>query len=146
MVNTVSVIKGEETTLLPQQVLVVHNDPSVVQKVRGTLETQGYRVIEAASHAKALEVGLSREEERPRLLVLQGSPLSDIPYRELMRLLGGSNSKARPCVLILTGKLDTSGLYEYNTVPDLFLNVPFNPAELLKFVEHLIGPAVSPSV
>lgn len=102
-------------------VLVVDDDPSILLLCRVNLELDGFRVLEAADGATALELA---REHRPDIVLLD-LMLPDIDGFQVLRELKEDPQRRDLPVVILTARTDdqdkvrslTDGAAEYITKP-----------------------------
>jgi len=113
------------------RVLVVDDDPDLVQLISGMLEILGYPVMTAANGAEALD---AVARDRPALVVLDSR----------MPILDGSGfAKAvkdrgwHVPILVITGAPDARGWAE-EIGADGYLSKPFEITDLLAAVQRLV--------
>src|SRR5712692_8583599 len=83
-----------------RKVLVVDDEPVLVETIAYNLEQAGYEVMTAADGASALEVA---RRERPDLVILD-IMLPEMDGLEVCRLLRRENSTATTPIMMLTAK------------------------------------------
>jgi DNA-binding response OmpR family regulator len=118
-----------------EHVLVVDDDPDIVEVMTLTLEMAGYRVTQASNGLRALR---ALELELPQLILLDmRMPVMDgwTFARELHALHG-----QRVPIVVITAAEDAR-LRALEVGADGFLGKPFEVDELLATVERLIAPA-----
>jgi CheY-like chemotaxis protein len=120
-------------------VLIVDDEPNIVELVRVTLEDERLRVVEAADGHEAL----NRAEEHVPDLVLLDVHLPDLSGLEVCRRLRGNPRFARTPIVMLTAAAQQEdvarGLAAGATQ---YLTKPFSPVRLLSLVEMLAPGAV----
>jgi DNA-binding response OmpR family regulator len=117
-------------------VLVVDDDPSVLLLCRVNLELDGFRVLEAADGATALELARAQ----PPDVVLLDLMLPDVDGWQVLRALKDDPQLTAVPVVILTARTDdqdkvrslTSGAAEYMTKP-------FSPFALAHVIEDVLA-------
>ncbi len=105
-------------------VLIVDDEPRILRFVRAELESDGYRVLVAASGRQAIEL---HESEHPALVILD-LVMPDMDGFEVLRRIRVS---ARTPVIVLTGRIsDVDKIRGLDLGADDYLTKPFNPEEL----------------
>jgi two-component system, OmpR family, response regulator len=116
-----------------QQILVVDDEPSIVDAVATALRYEGYDVQEATSGRQALDVATRAE---PDLIVLDWM-LPDIEGIEVGRRLRARGSKS--AILFLTAKDATENKVEaLRAGGDDYVTKPFSLAELVARVQAIL--------
>ena len=128
-----------------RKILVVDDDPLVRQLVRDVLEIEGYSVDVVGDGAAAL---LHLTTERPDCMVLDvmmpgldgHAVLARIRADEAQR----SDGRPRLAVVMLTAAADDSQAWQaWSAGVDYFLAKPFDPSELLRYLDHLFDGAAA---
>lgn len=117
-------------------VLVVDDDPSVLLLCRVNLELDGFRVLEAADGATALELARAQHPD----VVLLDLMLPDVDGWQVLRALKDDPQLTEVPVVILTARTDdqdkvrslTNGAAEYVTKP-------FSPFALAHVIEDVLA-------
>lgn len=110
-------------------VMVVDDEPDIRYLLRVTLETAGYRVVEAAHGEAALE----QVRRSPPQIVLTDRMMPRMHGGALIELLRADEStKAIPIVMI-------SSVHGAQPGADAVLGKPFDPSELVMLVDRLTG-------
>jgi two-component system cell cycle sensor histidine kinase/response regulator CckA len=124
-----SVMQGSETVLL------VEDEESVRQLVRETLESRGYKVIEAENGEAALTISATCQE--PIHLLITDVVMPGISGRELARQLSKTHPRTR--VLFLSGYTEDAivhqGAFDSGTA---FLQKPFTLQSLSRKVREVL--------
>jgi CheY-like chemotaxis protein len=119
-------------------VLIVDDEPPIVELVRFTLEDEHVRVVEAADGLEALEVARA---ELPDLIFLdvQMPRLNGFEVCRRLRLEPGL-AKTRIVMLTAAGQAEdlARGLA---AGADIYLTKPFSPLRLLTLVQSLLPEA-----
>jgi len=116
-------------------ILVVDDDPKILRLVRTYLERAGYRVVEAADGARALD-SVTRDE--PILVVLDLM----LPIVDGLSVLETIRRSGDLPVIILSARGTTGDRIEGLTGgADDYLPKPFSPAELVVRVQRVLARA-----
>jgi DNA-binding response OmpR family regulator len=121
-------------------VMIVDDEPNIVQLVRLTLESARVRVLEAADGSTALEQAIAA---RPELILLDVD-LPDVSGLEVCRRLKSERALARIKVVMLTAAAQQDDVARgFEAGADQYLTKPFSPLRLLTLVEQLV-PVTDP--
>jgi DNA-binding response OmpR family regulator len=113
-------------------VLVVDDEPKIVDVVSSYLERDGYTPLRAASGSEALRV---YEASQPRLVILD-LMLPDIPGEEVCRKL---RARSRVPIIMLTAKVDDGdAVAGLGLGADDYVTKPFSPRELMARVQAVL--------
>jgi two-component system phosphate regulon response regulator PhoB len=119
-------------------VLIVDDEPNIVELVRMTLEDDRLRVIEAADGQQALALA---HAARPDLILLDVN-LPDISGLEICQRLRGDRQFTESKIVILTAAAQESDVaLGLAAGADHYLTKPFSPVHLLSIVEGLLPQA-----
>ena len=125
--------RGTET------ILVVEDEDAVRRIVKVTLETAGYRVIEARNGSEALDA--TRRHAREFDLLVTDVVMPEMSGRELVERLTAEHSNLS--VLFMSGYTDDAvvrhGVFEEGVA---FLQKPFTPLALAKKVREVLDAAL----
>jgi DNA-binding response OmpR family regulator len=125
----------------PRTVLVVDDEPTIVEIVGRYMERAGYETYEAADGPAALRVAA---EHRPDLVVLD-LMLPGIDGLEVMRQLH-EREGPRIAVILLTARGEESDrLVGLRDGADDYVVKPFSPAELVARVDAVLRRVSPPS-
>lgn len=120
----------------PKRILVVDDDPLILDLIRFNLEAEGYNVITASDGFDALE---RARKEFPDMLVLD-LMLPKMDGYKVCRILKFDEKYKNIPILMLTARAQESdkemGL---ETGADAYMTKPFEPDELLEKVSKLLG-------
>ena len=120
-----------------KKILVVDDQLEVRELVKVTLRSDDYKVIQAESGEKAVEVARS---EKPDLIIMDIMMPGGMDGLEATRILK-NDSKTKDCqIIMLTAKgqqFDREKGFEAGA-DDYFVK-PFSPLELIKKVEEILG-------
>ena len=118
------------------RILVVDDEPDVVDLVRTILETEGHEVTAATRGKEALGLMLA---EPPDLLVLD-LMMPELDGFQMLRLIRMDERTATVPVLILSARTQTQDqLGGLQAKASAYVCKPFSPKELLAEVRNLLG-------
>ena len=119
---------------MPLKVLVCDDERHIVRLIQVNLERQGYNVVTAYDGKEGLEKVRS---EKPDLMVLDVM----MPYMdgfEVLKTLRRDAATESLPVIMLTAKAQDKDVFEgYHYGADMYLTKPFNPMELVSFVNRI---------
>ncbi|OLC12888.1 MAG: hypothetical protein AUH29_14820 [Candidatus Rokubacteria bacterium 13_1_40CM_69_27] len=119
-------------------VLIVDDEPNIVELVRVTLEDDRVRVLEAADGATALAVAAAA---RPELILLDVN-LPDLSGLEVCRRLRRDQGLAETRIVMLTAAAQREDVAAGLAAgADQYLTKPFSPVRLISLVEALLPNA-----
>ena len=119
---------------MSHKILVVDDEPHIVRLVQVNLEKAGYTVSTASNGREALEAVAG---DQPDLVVLDVMMPEMDGLETLKRLKDNPETDEIP-VILLTAKAQDSDVFEgWKSGADLYLTKPFNPGELLLFVQRI---------
>ena len=120
-------------------ILIVDDEPNIVQLVRITLEDSRVRILEAADGATALDRAL---ELRPDLILLDVD-LPDLSGLEVCRRLKDEEALTKTKIVMLTASAQADDVARGLAAgADQYLTKPFSPVRLLSLVELLMPRTV----
>ncbi len=118
------------------KILVVDDDPAVRSLVTDVLVMEGHDVRSAADGMACL---LMIDEERPDCLVLDVM-MPGLSGHEVLRVIRDADGGPHLPVVMLTAAADDSQAWRaWSEGVDYFLAKPFEPAELLRYLDYLFG-------
>ncbi len=121
-------------------VLIVDDEPNIVELVRITLEDDRVRVVTAEAGAEALMLA---EVERPELVLLDVN-LPDVSGLEVCRRLRHDPRLGDLRIVMLTAAAQRADVERGLAAgADEYLTKPFSPVRLLSLVEQLV-PGTTP--
>jgi CheY-like chemotaxis protein len=116
------------------KVLVVDDDPSIRRLVCDVLEAYGYSTVEAADGFSALRMVQS---ERPDCVVLDVMMPGLDGHAVLTRIRESDGGRDLPVVMLTAAADDAQAWQAWSEGVDYFLAKPFDPDELLHFLDYL---------
>ncbi|MGH2975212.1 MAG: response regulator transcription factor [Solirubrobacterales bacterium] len=125
----------------PGTVLVVDDEPTIVEVVARYLERAGYDALEAADGPEALRLA---ELRRPDLIVLDVM-LPGIDGIEVMRRLHERDGKPVPVILLTARGEESDRLVGLRRGADDYVVKPFSPAELVARVDAVLRRVSPPA-
>lgn len=124
----------------PKRILLVDDEPKIVDVVKSYLERNGYAVAAAYGGREAYE---KFEKEDPALIILDWM-LPDITGEEVCRAI---RQKSRVPIILLTARVEEENILEgFRAGADDYVTKPFSPRQLVARVEAVLrraggGPA-----
>jgi DNA-binding response OmpR family regulator len=116
-------------------ILVVEDDPNILRQIEFNLKSHGYRVATAISGVDALRQMLI---QRPSLLITD-IMMPEMDGYELVAALRRDDTLRDLPVIMLTARTSEDDMVlGYTSGTDLYLTKPFDPAELVAFVERIL--------
>ena len=120
-------------------ILIVDDEPNIVQLVRITLEDSRVRILEAADGATALDRALALQ---PDLIFLDVN-LPDLSGLEVCRRLKEDETLTKTKIVMLTAAAQEDDVARGLAAgADQYLTKPFSPVRLLSLVELLMPHTV----
>jgi two-component system KDP operon response regulator KdpE len=120
-------------------ILVVDDEPRIIQFIRMNLELEGYRVLQASNGLQALE---KVRDELPDLVILDVM-MPDLDGFETLRILRETSDVP---VIMLTVKAEEDDIVRgLRLGADDYVTKPFSPRELSSRVEALLRRAELPA-
>jgi len=126
---------------MAQKILIVDDDPDLVEAVSIILESKGYEVVAAYDGVEGLKKARS---ENPDLIVLDVMMPNKDGYEVCKELKADEKYRAIP-ILLLTAVVENIPSSKYTqqmgmeTEADDYVDKPVEPDELVKRVEALIA-------
>jgi two-component system, OmpR family, alkaline phosphatase synthesis response regulator PhoP len=128
--------RAEKTVRSGRQVLVVEDDPGILRQIAYSLEAYGYEVATAMTGLQALKQLI---RSRPDLLITD-IMMPEMDGHELVSSVRADPELADLPVIMLTARVQDEDMMQgYQNGTDLYLTKPFNPAELVTFVQRILG-------
>ena len=122
-------------------ILVVDDEPTIVEVVSRYLERAGYEALTAADGAEALRLA---ELRNPDLVVLD-LMLPEVDGLEVMRRLHGGGGRPVPVILLTARGEEPDRLVGLRRGADDYVVKPFSPAELVARVDAVLRRVSPPA-
>ncbi len=139
--------EAQESTPSRGTVLIVEDDPAVLEMLQLLFDAEGHRTLVAADGHKALEL-VAQRSTVPDLIIADYNLPKGLNGLETIARLQGQAQHAVPAI-ILTGDISTDSLREIAGHGCVHLNKPVRAKELTRLAQRLIAkprPAASDSV
>lgn len=121
-------------------ILVVEDDAHILRQIEFNLKSHGYSVVTATSGIEALRLLFL---QRPQLLITD-IMMPEMDGYELVAALRRDSALADLPVIMLTARTSEEDMVQgYTSGTDLYLTKPFDPAELVAFVERILDTTLS---
>lgn len=126
---------------MAKRILVVDDERHIVRLIQVNLERAGYEILTAFDGVEALE---KVSQDNPDMLVLDVMMPRMDGFEVLRNLKADPRTESIP-VIMLTAKAQDADIFRgWQTGVDAYLTKPFNPRELLVFVERIFLAAEKP--
>ena len=120
---------------ITNSIMVVEDDPNILRQIEFNLRSHGYTVVTAISGVDALRQMLL---QRPSLLITD-IMMPEMDGYELVAALRRDRLLGDLQVIMLTARTSEDDMVQgYTSGTDLYLTKPFDPAELIAFVERIL--------
>ena len=120
---------------ITNSIMVDEDDPNILRQIEFNLRSHGYTVVTAISGVDALRQMLLK---RPSLLITD-IMMPEMDGYELVAALRRDQLLGDLPVIMLTARTSEDDMLEgYTSGTDLYLTKPFDPAELIAFVERIL--------
>jgi two-component system alkaline phosphatase synthesis response regulator PhoP len=119
---------------MPKKILAVDDEKHIVRLVEINLIKEGFEVMTATNGREALE---SVAAKRPDLIVMDVMMPEMDGFAALKKLKENPETADIP-VIMLTAKAQDADVFKgWQSGADLYLTKPFNPSELITFVQRI---------
>ena len=116
-------------------IMVVEDDPHILRQIEFNLRSHGYNVVTAVSGVEAFR---QMALQRPSLLITD-IMMPEMDGYELVAALRRDSILSDLPVIMLTARTSEEDMVQgYTSGTDLYLTKPFDPAELVAFVERIL--------
>jgi len=122
------------------QVLVVDDDPEIVELIRLNLEDQGMQVLTALGGAECLQL---LETMRPDVIILDIMMPHIDGWMVLMNIRDNPNTAHIPVVVLTAKTQDLAKVLAFRQGAQQYVTKPFNPVELAARIRSLAGTRVA---
>lgn len=127
---------------MAKKILVVDDERHIVRLVEVNLTKAGYDVTSAYDGIEALE---KVAEDKPDMIILDVMMPRMDGFETLKRLQANSETQNIP-VIMLTAKAQDADIFRgWSSGVSSYLTKPFNPRELLTFVERIFQSLEEPA-
>ncbi len=123
------------------RILVVDDEPTIRALVRDVLEEEGHEVLLADDGYAGLRM---IEQHRPDCVVLDVMMPGLDGHSVLQRVRASQRGSAVPVVMLTAAADDRHAWQAWTEGVDYFLPKPFEPVELLRFLDTLFEPQHTP--
>jgi DNA-binding response OmpR family regulator len=124
------------------KILVIDDDPSIRMLVADVLEVEGYEVTTAEDGYAGLR---AIEAERPDCVVLDVMMPGLDGHQVLQRIRATDGGPDLPVVMLTAAADDAQAWRAWTEGVDYFLAKPFDPEELLRYLDYLFtGVSATP--
>jgi DNA-binding response OmpR family regulator len=118
------------------RILVVEDDPNILRQIEFNLQSHGFSVTTATTGVEALRQMML---EKPDLLITDVM-MPEMDGYELVACLRADANLSEVPVIMLTARTEERDMVQgYTSGTDLYLTKPFNPTELIAFVQRILG-------
>ena len=121
-------------------ILVVDDDPAIRRLVSDVLSMEGYRVRTEADGPSGLR---SVQALRPDLVVLDVMMPGMDGHAVLERIRATDGGEDLPVVMLTAAAGDAQAWQAWTEGVDYFLAKPFDPSELLRYLDYLFATRIS---
>ena len=119
---------------MAKRILVVDDERHIVRLVEVNLQRAGYEVLTAYDGVEALE---KTKADKPDMIILDVMMPRMDGFEVLKDLRANADTKDIP-VIMLTAKAQDADIFKgWSSGVDSYLTKPFNPRELLAFVQRI---------
>jgi DNA-binding response OmpR family regulator len=121
---------------MKQHILAVDDEPQIRQLVKMSLETAGFDVATASNGQEAIEAIHART---PDLVVMDVTMPVKTGIEALQELKANESTSSIPVIMLTANAEDTDVFEGWQSGAHAYLNKPFNPRELLVFVQNILA-------
>ena len=126
---------------MAKKILVVDDERHIVRLVQVNLDRAGYEVLVAYDGIEALK---KVSEDKPDMVILDVMMPRMDGFEVLKKLQADEDTKDIP-VIMLTAKAQDADIFKgWSSGVSSYLTKPFNPRELLTFVERIFQSVEEP--
>ncbi len=120
-----------------KKILIVDDQLEVRELVEVTLRVEDYRILQAASGEKAIEIA---KTEKPDLIIMDVMMPGGMDGLEATKIIKNDQETKSSTIVVLTAKgqlVDKQKGYEAGA--DAYFTKPFSPLELIRKVDEILG-------
>jgi two-component system alkaline phosphatase synthesis response regulator PhoP len=121
---------------MPKKILAVDDERHIVRLLQMNLERHGYTVIGAYDGREAVE---KIETEYPDLVIMDVTMPHMDGFEALRKIKADPLTRDIPVIMLTVKSQDADVFHAIDAGADLYLTKPINPAELLTFVQRVLG-------
>jgi DNA-binding response OmpR family regulator len=121
---------------MPKNILVVDDEPHVARTIQMALRGNGYEAEIALDGREAL---LALDHACPDLIVLDIMMPTMDGFEVMQTLKSGEDTRDIPVIMLTAKTAEEDMARGLFSGADCYLTKPFDPAELLTFVERILG-------
>jgi len=123
-----------------QKILIVDDNPDIVEVISSRLEANDYEVISALTGAEALK---KAKAERPDLIILDIN-MAEMDGFEIGTLLRKDTATRKIPIIMATARGDQADIVEalQKVGPQAYVIKPFMPEALLSEIKRVLGKSV----
>jgi DNA-binding response OmpR family regulator len=125
----------ELPTAVQTPILVVEDDANILRQIEFNLTSHGYSVVTATSGAEALRLMF---RQRPSLLITDIMMPEMDGYELVAALRRDRDLNDLPVIMLTARTSEDDMVLGYTSGTDLYLTKPFDPAELVAFVQRIL--------
>jgi CheY-like chemotaxis protein len=129
-------------TPLPPLVLVVDDEPNILELVSMRLRQYGYDVTTATTGTQALDVA---QATRPDCIVVDGRMPEMDGHEMTQRLRANPDLHSTPVLMLSAASHDGWGRFGDDGSADAYLRKPFTPEELKEAIAMLLSTSADPN-
>jgi Response regulators consisting of a CheY-like receiver domain and a winged-helix DNA-binding domain len=132
-------VASESTLEIPhtqRRIMVVEDDHLILRQIAFNLESHGYSVDTAVNGVEAIKRMMN---SRPDLLITDIMMPEMDGYELVSSVRADPELKDVPIIMLTARTQDDDMMQGYQSGTDLYLTKPFNPSELITFVDRILG-------
>ena len=118
-----------------KKILVVDDEPNIVEMLQVRLEAQGYEVAKAYEGQEGLEKVL---KEKPDLIVLDVTMPKMNGYQVCRKIKGDEKTKGIPVIMFTAKSQESDKFWGAECGADAYIAKPFESEVVLKTIEGLL--------
>ncbi len=119
-----------------RQILIVDDESSIRHILDFSLDAEGYRVLQAADGAEALDIAVAKS---PDLIIMDVMMPNLDGFETCRRLKTDPRTKNIPVVLLTARATKSDRRLGREAKADAFITKPFSPQNLLDTVQSFLG-------